>query len=138
MEDWCCERNGNGCNCGWEEYKLISCPYCGREGKERYDGKCHSCHFWLRKVELSEEDRVRQVIVDNIHYMIGKQNTSGFKGFGGREFIIQFFDGRIVETSNLWHQGEIPERFRSMLPDNAVFKETNTKSVSYADNEIPF
>ncbi len=44
----------------------------------------------------------------------------GFRGFGGREFRIRFYDGRTdVVTRNLWHQGIIPEHYRALLPDNA-------------------
>ena len=34
---------------------------------------------------------------------------------------ILFEDGRIAETNQLWHQGEIPKTFRQLIPNNAVF-----------------
>jgi hypothetical protein len=46
------------------------------------------------------------------------------RGFGGHEFHIRFTDGREeaeVETSNLWCQGNIPEHFSKLLPNNAEF-----------------
>jgi len=45
-----------------------------------------------------------------------------FRGFGGKEFKITFKDGREMTCNNLWHRGEIPERFLERLPDNAVFE----------------
>lgn len=40
---------------------------------------------------------------------------------GGRKFHIQMHDGQVIETTELWHQGTIPEHFRERLPDNANF-----------------
>jgi hypothetical protein len=42
------------------------------------------------------------------------------RGYGGAKWRVQFLDGREVETSNLWHQGTVPEQYRRYLPDNAV------------------
>jgi len=53
--------------------------------------------------------------------MIGENHSEPFKGFGGRDFSIKFYDGRDIKTSNLWYQGEIPERFKEFLSDNAEF-----------------
>lgn len=83
------------------------------------DGICFSCHFWKEKVHSYNE---RTVIVDGLHYRYFDDNPgAAFLGFGGREFRIKFNDGREVVTHNLWHQGNIPERFRDKLPDNAQF-----------------
>ncbi|MCM2285790.1 MAG: hypothetical protein NDI81_13470 [Desulfobacula sp.] len=69
---------------------------------------------------MPEEDEKRRVIVAGQHYMMGA-NTSGPRGFGGKRFVINFNDGRTVETCNLWFQGEISRQFRARLPDNARF-----------------
>lgn len=82
---------------------------------------CNSCAFWLEKIALTDENTV---VVNGTRYTIGKEDpTLYFKGFGGREFNIEFFDGRKVVSHNLWCQGNIPERFRSYpeLQDNALF-----------------
>ena len=82
---------------------------------------CCSCAFWLEKIALTDENTV---IVNGKRYTIGKEDPNlYFKGFGGAEFNIEFFDGRKVVSHNLWCQGEIPERFRSYpeLQDNARF-----------------
>jgi len=102
-----------------------TCPSCKRHFTpnhmpDSYIGdNCFECSFWLKKVELPQEDKSRQVIFSGQHYMIGVEDSGPIKGFGGSKFIIFFYDGRKVETSNLWSQGEIPERFRKMLLDNA-------------------
>jgi hypothetical protein len=80
---------------------------------------CLSCDFWLNEV-----DHKNSVRIDGSHFQIGPDYPKGYRGslgFGGREFHIEFNDGRRVVTHNLWSQGEIPDRFRDILPDNAKF-----------------
>lgn len=82
---------------------------------------CHCCAFWLEKIALTDENTV---VANGVRYTIEDENSnSPFKGFGGREFNVEFFDGRKVTSHNMWCQGEIPERFRSYpeLQDNARF-----------------
>jgi hypothetical protein len=45
-----------------------------------------------------------------------------FYGHGGREFRIRLASGEVVNTNNLWHGGQIPERFWNRMPDNATFE----------------
>ena len=81
---------------------------------------CFNCNFWAEKVGIKDRPRVARI--DGHHYQIGTDaGDTAFRGFGGRKFVILFNDGRRMQTSNLWHQGEIPERFRERLPDNAKF-----------------
>ena len=111
----------------------IKCRICGNtDSLERWvecderrvmkkDGVCFQCAFWLNKIEIADENTV---IVNGVRYTIGKENVkSPFKGFGGVDFNIEFFDGRKVTSHNLWCQGDIPERFRTYpeLQDNAIF-----------------
>ena len=81
---------------------------------------------------MPEEDEKRRVIVAGQHYMMGA-NTSGPKGFGGSKYTIHFNDGRTVETCNLWYQGEIPERFKAWLPDNARFIPNTKEEMKMCD-----
>jgi hypothetical protein len=61
------------------------------------------------------------VIVNGRCYHIGDEDSkSYFRGFGGAPRVIEFFDGRVVHTTNLWDNGKIPERYR--VPDNAKFR----------------
>jgi hypothetical protein len=116
--------------------KTYICPSCGKSyirchTPDSYIGNnCFDCSFWLDKAEYSDYMASHQVIIKGEHFMLG-ETDSFIRGFGGRKFKIQFFDGRIIETNNLWYQGEIPEQFRSMLPDNAVFLTEKMKGGAY-------
>lgn len=199
MEDWCCQYNGNGCNCNesedreeqnmigrtavsralvellnltchsfdreylverwvknfiiheYKEHSVFVCKTCGKYTFRRLmphaylNGEnCHTCSYWFKKATYGPERRERQVIVNHTHYMIGEEfEGPGFRGLGGRGLAIGFLDGRVVITSNLWHQGEIPEHFWDLLPDNANFivdaEEFNKEEFpDNGDNEIPF
>lgn len=83
-------------------------------------GLCHTCTFWTEKTVFLSTPHVARI--DGKHYSIGPENVGPFmRGMGGREFIIKFDDGRTVTTTNLWSQGSIPDNFKALLPDNAVF-----------------
>jgi len=61
-------------------------------------------------------------IVKGVHYMVGDESSKVMpRGFGGSLFNIRWFDGHEAKTTNLWCQGDVPEHFRSKLPDNAEF-----------------
>ena len=85
---------------------------------------CYNCNFWVDKLEQS--DNINVARIDNNHYTIGKEDDNrGFRGHAGRQFKIKFYkdrySGNPITTTNLWHQGEIPKRFRPFLPNNAEF-----------------
>lgn len=107
--------------------KTDTCRCCGKTYIKNLDrdvyleGNCFDCSFWLFKTEFHEDLAERRVIIDGNHYMISEVVDTYPQGFGGKWFIIQFFDGRLISTNNLWGQGTIPDRFRKMLPDNAIF-----------------
>ena len=80
-------------------------------------------NYWT---ELLARDAKRPnhsvAIIDGHHYIIEDENSSDqFRGFGGDKFTITFKDGKVVNTTNLWYQGEIPEECRHLYPDNADF-----------------
>lgn len=109
----------NCCKCGevvdtskyWEEV--------ASEMRERQ--LCHFCNFWKNHIENDATvNKDVFVIADGKHYIIGDENsTDYFRGLGGAKVTIKFKDGRVVKSSNLWCQGNIPERFRNEMPDNA-------------------
>ena len=121
--------------------KTEVCPCCGNaylinlEERAYFYGCCFDCSFWLKKICMSEDSKKRQVIVDGVHYML---SDSSIRGYCGAKFTIKFFDGRIIETDNLWHQGRIDEMFRYYLADNAVFIQNQDPEPDYAEGEIPF
>ena len=78
---------------------------------------CHTCNFWQTHIEHKDDPEC--IRAGHKHYRVYPDKNSGFKGFGGHTFTIEMLDGRIITTSNLWQQGEIPERFWEQLPDNA-------------------
>jgi hypothetical protein len=68
------------------------------------------------------DDPAKRVVVDGEHFYICDEiGSRQLRGFGGRRFYIEFFDGRRAETTNLMHQGTIPARWRERFPDNARF-----------------
>lgn len=130
---------------------MRTCTTCGKEFEKTLmddaylEDNCFDCSFWLEKAAYEDESKLRQVIIDGAHYMIGQEDSKGFRGLGGEKFFIKFHDGRTQCSTNLWQQGEIPERFRHLLPDNAVFVEEDitidamkTLGPTYWDNDIPF
>jgi len=112
--------------------EVIACRECGQPDKAAYMEPtrseminfqlCFNCHFWTDKVKT--RDLPIKVRVNGVAYSIGvekKRFDCEFRGFGGTKFTVQFNDGRLVETTNLWCSGAIPTHFRTRLPDNAVF-----------------
>lgn len=89
------------------------CRFC-KQHESQIGDLCHECDYWIRQINIKPENRV---VVKGVHFRISKSET--FKGFGGRVVLIAFKDGRTITTNNLWCQGDIPERFRRYLPDNA-------------------
>ena len=107
----------------------IHCVECGKTETRRWRKSfeeelkrrslCFHCCFWHRLIDVVDDPR--SVRVDGKHHFIGREDAKGFRGCAGARYTIEFHDGRRVETTNLWNQGEIPERFRDRLPDNAIF-----------------
>jgi hypothetical protein len=82
--------------------------------------KASSERFWLQWVETRNDPNC--VRVNGVHYYIcDEASISTFRGFAGRKFTVKFNDGRVVTTTNMWHQGDIPAALREQLPDNAAF-----------------
>ena len=115
--------------------KLEGCTYCypQRENKIPLEFKpCPTCGYWLDLVQKASGDRNYLITPDGIHYTIEKEADRGradFRGFGGRAFRIEFSDGTKVRTTNLWHQGEVPQRFRYLFTNVAVVMEEMTANM---------
>lgn len=104
------------------------CKICGSYYANHYshkdlsiEGLCFSCDHWDERAKIQHT----KIVVDGTMYSDGgkvdKATTRGFLGFGGADWKIEMFDGRIIETNNLWCSGNIPERFKDRIPDNAKF-----------------
>lgn len=86
---------------------------------------CFTCLFWTEILEgLTNEPTAFRA--KGQHWQIGDENAprgSSYRGCGGAPFLVTFTDGRPPRrTTNLWHQGDIPERFRERMPDNAILQ----------------
>jgi hypothetical protein len=113
-----------------KEIPEITCHVCSNKAKVHYDKitsfrmlselLCFHCLFWTEKVEIKDAQYVARI--NGKHYEIAEDTgPDSCRGFGGQKYKIKFNDGRIVETRNLWYQGDIPEYFKAQLPDNAEF-----------------
>ena len=117
------------------------CEICGeRIEKSMFSGgiycskQCFHAKYWLERV--MNKDSKTQVVIDNTVYQIDREDSSScFRGFDGRTFYIKFNDGRIVKTTNLWHNGTVPEAFRELLPDNAQWS-NNDEWSEYVKQKI--
>jgi len=122
------------------EYPMVSCKICGDREQAYYTDDirnrmvsrqlCFTCLFWTEHIENHDDQTV--VIVKGVRYHMApeddKPGRGVGRGFGGSRFVIRFFDGREVVSTNLWCQGGIPERFKSQLPDNAEFVSNKKRS----------
>ena len=105
----------------------MKCEVCGKEIEEsRFSNavlcssECFKRHYWLER--LNNQDSPTQVVIDGVVYQIGSESTYDMlKGYNGGLFLIHFFDGRKVKTTNLWHNGDIPDDLRDQFKDNAKF-----------------
>ncbi len=105
----------------------MKCIVCGKEiNRSKYtnavlcSSECYHINFWNEKVKGKDNPNI--VRIDGTQYFIGDENSnSPVRGYCGRKFKIEKFNGQIIETTNLWYNGDIPEEFRSVLSDNAKF-----------------
>lgn len=115
----------------------MNCRFCGAAIDFNFYNKeelkrlqlCFACCFWWEKVEWHANGDVTDnghsvARIRGNHYTIHSAYSHGPQGFGGRKHVILFDNGEEVTCHNLWHQGEIPPRFRDHLPNNATFVDT--------------
>lgn len=107
---------GNRCkNCGEKNYST-SYMDCAEKRRMDADGVCFTCAFWLLKADHGGE-----TIIDGGYYSPGNRTSGPMRGMAGRRFDIEYFDGRIITTHDLWFCGVVPEWCRDRLPDTARF-----------------
>ncbi|MFI0929674.1 hypothetical protein ACH4TP_37985 [Streptomyces sp. NPDC021012] len=111
------------------------------------DETCFDCRYWQEKTEWADNgDRVPAHIsgddlnlvarIDGKHYMVGPMNhtrPAHWLGYGGTVFTFRFHDGREITSNDVWAQGDIPQRWRDRLPDNAVIVPTEPRPTT-----VPF
>lgn len=116
-----------------KEHPKVNCHICGEQDEARFteptksrminEKLCFSCLFWVEKTDPKIRDSMNTARIEGRHYIIRPETDAPAhcRGHSGRYFVIRFFDGRMVPTTNLWSQGSIPEEFKDLLPDNAEF-----------------
>lgn len=126
------------------EERGVICPECGKKNRTEEEGykvrmhHCFSCNFWLDRLEdFNKRDDVYRFIIDKHCYSTSKienhRKGDKFSGFAGRRFLIKINETQeVIDTCNLWHQGEVPIHFLDRLPDNATF-ENETHWVKVGD-----
>lgn len=77
--------------------------------------------FWTEKVHAKKQNSHRYPVANGEMFYVGS-DTDYVKGFCGTKFCIKFFDGTVIYTNNLWHNGTIPDNFREKLPDDATLE----------------
>lgn len=84
---------------------------------------CSNCCFWRNRALVGFRQPDTHITVAGVCYFIDRENGGeSFRGFGGARHRIRFLKtGRVVESTNLWFNGQVPERWRNFLPDTAEF-----------------
>ena len=121
-----------------------ACHICGKVIETNYthadwlekQGLCFECDFWVGEAPPAPLSGWQgalvdpgRVIVAGECYNLGLEDASAsaWRGFGGKKFTIRWLDtGKVIESTNLWYRGVIPQRFRADHPDTAEFV-TKTK-----------
>lgn len=92
-----------------------------------------SAAFWMGRIlAMNNGDKTDYGLpvlrMNGHHYIAGERNTGtnkGMLGYGGREWTVEYTTGpdkgTFVYTNNMWHQGEIPEQLKPVMPDNAQY-----------------
>ncbi len=87
---------------------------------------CFQCAFWISRAK--KQDDKRNVVIKSDEgmevYWLGANlplTPCGFRGFGGRKFVIKFKNGRALTTTNLWSHGTVPSYSEDLFTVNAEF-----------------
>lgn len=113
------ERSGKPCRFCNEPHYSLSYTKCPELTIMHQMGVCYICAYW----ELKAQQPQTLVIAHRI-YSIGKNGQHApkqFKGMGGRQFEIEFFDGKRMTIDDLWGGAEVPPRWRERIPNTARF-----------------
>lgn len=100
----------------------MKCSVCGKEIEESSyldcivcnSSACYNTYYWMEIVKENKKEE-RHFIEDGVVYCIGKENSYGNRGYGGRLFVFELENGKVFKTTNLWLNGECPEAFRFLF-----------------------
>jgi hypothetical protein len=120
MEKKVCLKCGSEENVDPTEY--MNCPI--RDIMEKNDW-CYYCSFW-QNLYNENKDNPRWIRVDGSSWILGEEvkkvGTGWGLGCGGRRLYFEKTEGNkkiLLTSNNCWHQGDIPDVFKDIMPDNA-------------------
>jgi hypothetical protein len=120
-----CDAMGDG---PYQQNNIFTCQECGKvEDVKKWIGECQkelkernlcrSCNFWYNN-KMADNNR-NWVIIDGNHYVVkDEEDRSVFRGHGGMKIGIAKNNGETITTTNLWHQGCIPNHLKKWFVDN--------------------
>jgi hypothetical protein len=119
-----------GLHTAWDrmrEMRLFECRSCKQWAwptKEDTAGLCGTCAFWTARQRTLATPR--SLVAKGCMYSIGNEDCkSSFRGFGGQAWLVRFNDGRLVYTSNLWYNGQVPALFADRIKDTGTLQDVN-------------
>lgn len=75
--------------------------------------------FWETIINNKED----HVFANGRCYFVGDCQQVGTKGFDGASHTLRNLKtGELLETTNLWYNGIVPEEYKEKLPDTHVFE----------------
>lgn len=86
----------------------------------RIDGMQYRIERVIEAVSIDSFDDIDDLNDDELDALLSK-STPKSGGYQGKRFKIKLHSGELIDNCILWGNGKIPESFRSLLPDNAVF-----------------
>lgn len=111
---------------------VVPCRICQQSVDPCYDSHtnesmvnnqlCFSCNFWYELVKI--RDGLRVLRTSGWHYFLGDDDPRTpikEKGYAGEAHYIRFNDGRLVRTTDLRSNGQIPAEWSIHLPANGAF-----------------
>lgn len=117
-----------------------TCTICGREDDPQdyinspikklmiENHCCFHCAYWFNRPKENINGDLVPVIVNGQHWSFRKGESSPYAKVSFNKSIpigeyryILFEDGRLITVTQLRFQGNIPEYFEKILPNNAVF-----------------
>lgn len=78
--------------------------------------------YWQKLIDSRANPN--HIVVNGSHYTFSPEKPATprhWRGTNGDRYHIKFKDGRVVISTNVWHQGPVPAHLRDQLPDNAEF-----------------
>lgn len=86
-------------------------------------GWCYDCAFW-QDLYNKKKDDPRWLRIEGESWVAGPvasgfNRSMNFVGCGGRVMTAIKNNGEVITSNNWWHQGDVPECFKELMPDNA-------------------